>query len=85
MLLASELVLRDLGSALFVEVGGCYLGLQLLELVGLLADLFDLALLALVDDLHLGHLLGQLQLHVVEVDRGVVLGEDLPVDWVEGC
>ena len=83
LLLCSELSLRNLGSALFVKVGCCYLALQLLELVRLFAYLFDFATLPLVHDLHLRHFLGELLLHRVEVDRGVILLEDLSVDRVE--
>ena len=85
VLLGTELILRDLSCALFVEIGCLDLVLQLLELVGLGAYLFDFPLLALVDDLHFGHFLRQFHLHGVEVNRRIIVLEDLLVYWVKSC
>lgn len=82
-LLGSELILSDLSSALFVEVGCFDLGLQLLKLIGLSAYLLNFSLLALVSNLHASHLLCKLLLHEVEVNAWIIILEYFLIDWVE--
>ena len=82
-MLLAELSLSDLSGAFLVEIGSADLALQLLELVGLDADLLDLALPLLINDLHLGHLTGQVLLHGLEVESAVIGLKLVYVDGVE--
>jgi hypothetical protein len=81
----SELSLRNLSRPLLIQFSRLNLCLELLDFIRFKGDLFDFSLPFGIDLFEPGDLKGQVFVHLIKVNGGVILFEMLRVYWVESC